>query len=156
MHRGLTSVTTETQNSLRLIFQCAENESILRCFYNWGWIKLQSFENWLQFSTVEENCRPRNVRERLCRHCYGLTPKPSGTETYGRLPWQFCNCTCETINERWNFAPKLRSNSSPVILSLKQQYSPSFKIETIGLTVPGFFVCLTFICYIYSAQRPVA
>ena len=30
----LTSVTTETQKSLQLIFQCAENESILRSFYN--------------------------------------------------------------------------------------------------------------------------
>ena len=38
------------------------------------------------------------------------------TETYGRLPWQFCNFTSEFINYRWNFAPKLRSNSSSMIL----------------------------------------
>ena len=61
----------------------------------WKWInftillqlrlnKLQSFENWLQIITVKENYRARNVRERLCRHYYSLTPKPSGTETYGR------------------------------------------------------------------------
>ena len=37
------------------------------------------------------------------------------TETYGRLPWQFCNFTCEITNYRWNFTPKLRSNSSPMI-----------------------------------------
>ena len=30
------------------------------------------------------------------------------------LPWQFCNFTCEITNWRWNFAPKLRSNSSPM------------------------------------------
>ena len=30
---------------------------------------------------------------------------------YGGLPWQFCNFTCEITNKRWNFAPKLRSNS---------------------------------------------
>ena len=38
---------------------------------------------------------------------------------YGRLPWQFCNFTCEITNYRRNFAPKLRSNSSPMILSKK-------------------------------------
>ena len=37
------------------------------------------------------------------------------TETYGKLPWQFCNFTCEITNYRWNFAPKLRSYSSPMI-----------------------------------------
>ena len=41
------------------------------------------------------------------------------TETYRRLPWQFWNFTCEITNQRWNFAPKLRSNSSPVILAQK-------------------------------------
>ena len=41
------------------------------------------------------------------------------TEMYGRLPWQFCNFTCEIANYRWNFAPKLRSNSSPMILLLE-------------------------------------
>ena len=44
----------------------------------------------------------------LCRHL--------DTETYGKLPCQFCNFTCEITNYRWNFAPKLRSNSSPMIL----------------------------------------
>ena len=43
-------------------------------------------------------------------------PRPLNTETYGRLPWQFCNFICEITNYRWNFAPKLRSNSSPMIL----------------------------------------
>ena len=57
----------------QLIFQCASNESILRRFYNWGRIK--SFENWLQLSTVEKNCRARSVRARLRRHYYALSPK---------------------------------------------------------------------------------
>ena len=38
------------------------------------------------------------------------------TETYQRLPWQICNFTCEITNYCWNFVPKLRSNSSPMIL----------------------------------------
>ena len=37
-------------------------------------------------------------------------------ETYGRLPWQFCNFTCEITNYPSNFVPKLRSNSSHMIL----------------------------------------
>ena len=40
------------------------------------------------------------------------TSSPSWAETYRRLPWQFCNFTCEITNYRWNYAPKLRSNSS--------------------------------------------
>ena len=40
-------------------------------------IKLQSFENWLQLSTVEKNCRAQSVRAHLCRHYYALSPKLS-------------------------------------------------------------------------------
>ena len=50
------------------------------------------------------------------------------TETYGRLPWQVCNFTREFTNYRWNFAPKLRSNSSPMIL-LKKLIWLEYKIK---------------------------
>ena len=57
----------------------------------------------------------------LCRHL--------DTETYGRLPWQFCNFTCEITNYRWNFAPKWRSNSSPMILWGKTSFPmPKFNL----------------------------
>ena len=47
----------------QLIFQCASNESMLPCFYNWGQIKLQSFENWLQLSIVENQTHFRAVEK---------------------------------------------------------------------------------------------
>ena len=56
----------------------------------------------------------------MCRNisiCIFINGRRIGSEIYETLPWQFCNFTCEIINLRCNFAPKLRSTLSPTILA---------------------------------------
>ena len=59
------------------------------------------------------------------------------TETYGRLPWQFCNFTCEITNYRWNFVPKLGSNSLPMILvHVRPSFQKHIKFKQFVCSVP--------------------
>ena len=59
------------------------------------------------------------------------------TETDGRLPWQFCNFTCEITNYRWNLVPELGSNSSPMILiHVRPSFQKHIKFKQFVCSVP--------------------
>ena len=70
-------------------------------------------------------------------------------ETYGRLPWQFYNFTCEITNYRWNFAPKLKSNSSPMILPnlIKQNFSCWINFDWVRLSKSSSGCIRSFVIY---------
>ena len=77
------------------------------------WIHLDVLFHVFRFSKVSFNALTSSIHNilKLCPHL--------GTETYRRLPCQFCNFTWEITNESRNFTPTLRSNLSWMILSSK-------------------------------------
>ena len=71
-----------------------------------------------RIKSIMKFCNCRRILD-IYSQCLLKLRRHLDTETYRRMLWQFCNFTCEITNYRWNFALKLRSNSSSMILVRK-------------------------------------